>query len=62
MSSEDYGHGIEQARAFAAELSARLALSERDIIPAYEDEAYLLWQHGEVPVNLDPAIPVTVIP
>ncbi len=54
-SSKDYGYGIEQARAFAVALSAQLALAERDLIPAYEDAAYLLWQQSEVPVNRDPA-------
>ncbi|MCO6412480.1 MAG: transglutaminase family protein [Thiogranum sp.] len=54
-SSEDYGYGIEQARSFAVALSGQLALCAEDLIPAYEDEAWLLWQESEVPVNIDPS-------
>ena len=50
----DYGHGAKEAERFARELARRLGVDTGHVKPAYEDIAYLLWQEGNVPVNLEP--------
>ena len=45
---------IHEAKRFAAALAARLGLTGKFLIPAFEDTAYYLWREGRLPVNVDP--------
>jgi uncharacterized protein (DUF2126 family)/transglutaminase-like putative cysteine protease len=42
------------AEHFLRELTKRLAISETNIRPAYEDIFYLLWTEGRLPANINP--------
>ncbi len=42
------------AKAFAQELAKRLAVHTDNVLPAFEDVFYFLWEEGKVPVNIDP--------
>jgi uncharacterized protein (DUF2126 family)/transglutaminase-like putative cysteine protease len=44
----------EDADNFITELTRHLAVSERNISPAYEDAYYYLWTEGKLPANIDP--------
>ncbi|MFC4232435.1 DUF2126 domain-containing protein [Parasediminibacterium paludis] len=44
----------KDAEAFAKELAKRLAVSEDNVTPAYEDVFYFLWTEEKIPVNIDP--------
>jgi uncharacterized protein (DUF2126 family) len=48
------GSGIDEAERMLRAIAAQLDLSERFVIPAYEDPAHQLWNEGNLPVNLDP--------
>ncbi|WP_018953544.1 DUF2126 domain-containing protein [Thioalkalivibrio sulfidiphilus] len=52
--SRDYGHGRDQALAFARELAHHLGVPENYLVPGYEDPLYYLWREGNEPVNRDP--------
>ena len=41
-------------RSFGEALCRRLSVSERFLIPAYEDTFYYLWRERRLPVNVDP--------
>jgi len=45
---------IEHTKAFAEKLAQTLGLSERFLVPGYEDALYYLWKEGSLPENLDP--------
>ena len=49
------GHGIQDARHFANMLLIALGIDGNYLLPAWEDVFYLLWQHEQLPVDLDPA-------
>ena len=42
------------AQRFGAELSARIGVSPKCLIPGYEDAYYYLWYERTLPVNIDP--------
>lgn len=44
----------KDAAAFAKELAKHLAVSDENVMEAYEDIFYFLWTEGKVPVNIDP--------
>ena len=50
----DYGHGPEEAAAFAHELADRLGVTQGHCIPGYEDAWYYLWKERRLPSNVDP--------
>ncbi|MGA2052936.1 MAG: transglutaminase family protein [Opitutales bacterium] len=50
----DYGFDITRARQFAYELSSRLGVNQRWLMPAYEDSWYYLWKERKLPANVDP--------
>ncbi|WP_422126732.1 DUF2126 domain-containing protein [Thioalkalivibrio sulfidiphilus] len=52
--SRDYGHGRDQALAFARELAQHLGVPESYLVPGHEDPLYYLWREGNEPVNRDP--------
>ncbi|MCA9085084.1 MAG: transglutaminase family protein [Planctomycetaceae bacterium] len=53
----DYGLGIEAAARFVQHLARVLEVSDRYIVPAYEDIAHYLWKEQRLPVNVDPRDP-----
>ncbi len=44
----------EDAANFGWELARHLAVSEKDLTPAYEDTFYYLWTEGKLPSNINP--------
>ncbi|MBY0400566.1 transglutaminase family protein, partial [Myxococcota bacterium] len=53
-SDRDYGHGVDDARRFAARLAELLGLEWSRLIDAYEDAWYYLWRERRLPTNVDP--------
>ena len=51
-SKTKYTH--EDAANFGWELARHLAISEKNLTPAYEDSFYYLWTEGKLPVNINP--------
>lgn len=45
---------VKDAERFAHELTERLGLPVENVLPAYEDAVFFLWEEGNVPVNVDP--------
>jgi uncharacterized protein (DUF2126 family) len=52
--SKDYGLDEHMAEKFSAELANQLHLDPENILPAYEDPFYFIWEESKVPVNVDP--------
>ncbi|MCV9385926.1 transglutaminase family protein [Reichenbachiella ulvae] len=52
--SKDYGYGDKEARDFTYALADELNLDPGNILPAYEDPFYFIWEESKVPVNVDP--------
>jgi uncharacterized protein (DUF2126 family) len=52
--SQPQHYTSEDARRFVHRLAARLDLSDRHILPGYEDVFYYLWRERRLPVNVDP--------
>lgn len=50
----DYGFGTEAAQRFAATLSGMLGVTDKFIVPVYEDIAHYLWKEQRLPVNVTP--------
>ncbi|WP_299875477.1 DUF2126 domain-containing protein [uncultured Cocleimonas sp.] len=50
---EDYKQTPENAKEFSRILTKHLGLSDKYIIPAFEDQLYFLWKEGTIPINLD---------
>jgi uncharacterized protein (DUF2126 family)/transglutaminase-like putative cysteine protease len=50
----DYDVSAESAQRFLALVAARLGLTPRHILPAYEDAFYYLWRERRLPGNVDP--------
>jgi uncharacterized protein (DUF2126 family) len=50
----DAGHDTADAQRFIDTLAGILNLSAEQVIPAYEDVFYSLWQEGALPANIDP--------
>ncbi|OYV51562.1 MAG: IMP dehydrogenase, partial [Burkholderiales bacterium 21-58-4] len=50
----DYDFTIDDAEAFARQLSKRLGVDDSMMIPGYEDPLHYLQQEGMTPANLDP--------
>jgi uncharacterized protein (DUF2126 family)/transglutaminase-like putative cysteine protease len=44
----------EDARRFIQRLAARLGVTDKHILPGYEDVFYYLWRERRLPVNVDP--------
>ncbi|MGH8497615.1 MAG: DUF2126 domain-containing protein [Methylococcales bacterium] len=53
----NYGLGLNQAEGFAKQLAAHLGVSDRNILPAFEDTLYYLWKESNEPINIDPSDP-----
>jgi len=51
----DYGYTHADAKQFIEALARRLEVNAGNIMPAYEDTFYYLWQERKLPVNLDVA-------
>ncbi len=56
MASEDkdYGSTLNTAAQFIQELAKSLGVSQRDIVPGYEDTLYYLWKETNQPIDIDP--------
>ena len=52
--AKTYEFSTADAARFIKTLTARLELDEGDVIPAYEDPFYHVWQENRLPVNLEP--------
>jgi uncharacterized protein (DUF2126 family)/transglutaminase-like putative cysteine protease len=52
--SRPCGHGVEDAQRFLASLSQRLGVSDRLMIPGWEDVLYYLWKEQSLPLDVDP--------
>ena len=52
--NKNYQTTIEQANIFIQQVTRRLELKQRYIVPAYEDIFYHIWKEGRVPENIDP--------
>jgi uncharacterized protein (DUF2126 family) len=52
--SKDYGLDQGVADQFTAALAQQLHLDAANILPAYEDPFYFVWEESKVPVNVDP--------
>jgi transglutaminase-like putative cysteine protease len=50
----DYDVSAESAQRFLAMVAARLGLTPKHILPAYEDAFYYLWRERRLPGNVDP--------
>jgi uncharacterized protein (DUF2126 family) len=55
--SSDLAPPVEAADTFAQGVAARLGISTRYLVPAYEDPLRRVLQEGEWPINIDPADP-----
>lgn len=53
----DYGLGIDAARRFSTQLAKLLEVTDKFIVPVYEDVAHYLWKEQRLPVNVSPADP-----
>ena len=51
--SQDYGHGLDDARRVAEGLVRRLGLATDDLLPAYEDPFQAAWAEDNLPLGLD---------
>lgn len=56
-SDRDYGFGVEAAERFARALSTALEVTDRYIVPVYEDVAHYLLKEDRLPVNVTPEDP-----
>jgi uncharacterized protein (DUF2126 family)/transglutaminase-like putative cysteine protease len=52
--SKDYGFDHLIAEKFSSELANQLHLDPTNILPAYEDPFYFIWEESKIPVNVDP--------
>ncbi|GJM28781.1 MAG: IMP dehydrogenase [Cyclobacteriaceae bacterium] len=52
--SKDYKLDPLTAEKFSFELARQLHLDADNILPAYEDPFYFIWEESKVPVNVDP--------
>jgi len=52
--NEDYGFTTEDAAKFISNLAFLLGISDKNVLPAYEDVFYMLWEEGNLPVDIDP--------
>ncbi len=50
----DRGHDSGDGERFVHALAQRLGLGRENVVPAWEDVFYSLWQEGSLPVNQDP--------
>lgn len=50
----DYGFGTEAANRFAKHLASLLGVTDKYIVPVYEDIAHYLWKEQRLPVNVTP--------
>lgn len=48
----DYGVELQHAQQFARQLTERLGVTDRYLVPVYEDVAYYLWKEQRLPVNV----------
>ena len=52
--SEDYGHGLDDARRFAEALVGKLGLEAENLLPAFEDPFHAAWVEDNLPLGLVP--------
>ncbi len=50
----DYGHDVDDAKAFATRLATRLGLEGVELLEAFEDAWYHLWRERRLPSNVNP--------
>jgi uncharacterized protein (DUF2126 family) len=55
LPEHDYGYGDKDAKDFIEALARRLEVRSTNVMPAYEDTFYYLWQERKLPVNLEVA-------
>lgn len=51
--TKDYGFGEAEARQFAELLCSKLKVSDKYLVPGYEDRLYYLWKEANQPANVD---------
>lgn len=51
---KDYGLTTADAERFIKALAENIGVNPTNILPGYEDVFYMLWEEGQVPVDLDP--------
>ena len=52
--AQDYGMTHEHAERFTTQLSKRIGIDPKRIVPGIEDTFYYLWKEGTLPENVDP--------
>ncbi|MBY0425217.1 MAG: transglutaminase family protein, partial [Cytophagales bacterium] len=52
--SKSYNYTFKDAEIFGKELAKHLAINPNNLMPAYEDAFYFVWEEGKVPINIDP--------
>lgn len=52
--NKDYNFTTDDAIRFFSSLANTLEISEENIIPAYEDIFYIVWEEGNLPIDIDP--------
>jgi len=53
--SKEDGYNYDDARRFMVHLTKMLGVSEKNILPGFEDAFYYMWTERNLPVNIDPA-------
>ncbi|MEZ5534008.1 MAG: transglutaminase family protein [Thiolinea sp.] len=51
--TRDYGFGEAEAKRFAEHLCSKLKLSDKYLVPGYEDRLYYLWKEASQPANVN---------
>lgn len=52
--NQDYGFDESHAEQLIKGLAKKLRVTENNVLPAYEDMFYFLWEEGNLPVDVDP--------
>lgn len=52
--SQKYNYTFEDGERFTKKLAEKLGVSQKNVIPGYEDVFYYLWEERKLPVNVDP--------
>ena len=51
--SKDYGHGPHESSRFTEVLAKQLVVNPKNIVEAYEDPFYFVWEEQKAPINID---------
>ncbi len=52
--SKSYHFGVKDAKKFSLSVAKKMGVSDENVMPAYEDAFYYLWEERKLPVNIDP--------